>query len=437
VQDMYSPGGARANLWLKEASSTWFENIIVPAGCPDVQSAYTAFAYRGLFNCRNSAVEAWWSSDRQQRHGYGASYLLKYHSDLSSVTNDPFAATMWQAIRNGGTEVGAIQAALGSSLPAWWTQFSKAFFTGRINASCYPNWASFHISPQIKDEKSADQSFPIDAYPLSSISWSLDLVRFTTASPYETAILAEGLKGGQTVYLYDVKTKKDLAELTEASPRFEIDDLNKFAGSVIVLVFVDANLPTGMDPNYQSSTNKVTLRLGGDLLRCYAKYVVSSTKAQWSGSSSYEICGPGGGCHVYWGSVSELFLGEITNEQYRADAMWCPEPPGPCRWKELANVANSMTFRLTPNGNQPRGFLEEFQLRISFTNGYDGTTFTEGLAFTGKLPRIAVSPGGFHYRLTGAGVCSASHTGGNPKFLEIGCDANSYIEVVCDTPPKP
>ena len=76
LQDIYSPGGATANLWLKEASSIWYE-LIVGNPCPTVQSANTFFPWNGLFNSKKSAVEPGTKpTDLEAHHGYGASYLL-------------------------------------------------------------------------------------------------------------------------------------------------------------------------------------------------------------------------------------------------------------------------------------------------------------------------------------------------------------------------
>lgn len=412
IQDMYSPGGAAANLWLKEASSTWFETTL--GICPDVQTANQSFPWRGLFNAASSATGT------ETRHGYGASYVLEYRTDASAVTYDPFVFTIWEAIRTGTTEVGAVQAALGSSLPQYWTEFSKKYFFGTATGGCYPTWASF-ARQAVADPTVLPKTTSFNVFPLSARSWSIDLQKFKATEETPVTIEAAGLIDEQSVYVYDVKAKTEIAELTKAQPTHDIPDVTKLAGTVLVLAFVDRNLPVGSS----ASTNKVTLNFGKPVFRCFARWGVNTYTEDWGTSKA--VCT--GNCRAYDGSVSELFLGSVANDKFHADTMWCDDPPFACRWTDDGmTYTNSLDFTFTQKGAQ----IEGFNLLMSFMNKYVTSPITVSLAVSAPLPKVTNDATGFHYRATGAGICgSITLKQTHPSIGDIVCDAASYFEVVC------
>ncbi len=287
VQDMYSPGGARANLWLKEASSIWIENAL--GACPDVQIANLEFTWQGLFNAADSA------SGTEARHGYGASFALKYRTDQSAVQNDPFLATIWQNIRLGNGEVAAFQSALGSSLPAYWKEFAKKFLSGNAGGTCFPAWAHFEREA-VASETDLPRSTSFQAYPLSAKSWNVDLIRFKSSAAVSATVTASGLIDNQSIFVHDVKTGSELAELTPASPSYEVADLNALSGTVLVLAFVDTNTPGSFSP-----TNTVTLKVSGPELETLPwsyQYQWPDTElgsaATWTSSGSGTVKAPKG-----------------------------------------------------------------------------------------------------------------------------------------------
>ncbi|HXG59190.1 MAG TPA: PKD domain-containing protein [Thermoanaerobaculia bacterium] len=257
LQDMYSPGGAQANLWLKEASSIWYE-LAIGNPCPSVQNAYVEFPWNGLFNSKKSAVEGGEKpTDLEAHHGYGASYFLWYHS--RSLT-DPFVFLIWQSIRQGSGEVAAMQSAMGSSnLPDYWAAFARDYFEGNIQGACGAAWSLFPKA-SITSEASLPRSTRIAVSPLSARSWNLDFQAFSASARLPAVLTATGLADNQSVYLHDARAKADIAELTRQNPKYSIADLNNFKGDVLVVVVTDRNLPAG-DPNAQNPTNEVTLTL--------------------------------------------------------------------------------------------------------------------------------------------------------------------------------
>lgn len=261
VQDMYSPGGARANLWLKEASSIWLENTL--GLCPDVQNTYTMFAWNGLFNSRNSAVPAFWTSDREGRHGYGASYFLKYRTDNGTGAKDRLLINLWTQIRNGSSELAAMQSALGvPSLADYWTQFAKAYFAPLQSAACFPSAANFDRET-IADEKALPRTYSFDGYPLSARSWLLDISKFKSDAAQPVTIRSFGLKYGQSIYIYDRKAATELATLTADNVKYDIADLRNLSGTFLIAWFIDTNLPPA-NANNVSSTNVVALSIGDE-----------------------------------------------------------------------------------------------------------------------------------------------------------------------------
>lgn len=412
VQDMYSPGGAAANLWLKEASSTWFESTM--GLCPDVQSANSIFPWKGLFNASGSATGT------PTNHGYGASYALKYKTDASAVTYSPFVYTLWENIRSGSSEAAAFQSALGSSLPAYWKAFAKDFFSGTHTGSCFPTWANFDRLA-VADEKALPKSTTIDAYPLSAKSWNIDLLKFKSAAVTPVTIEAAGLNPDQSVFVYDVKAKSEIAELTKTNPTFAIDDLNTFAGTLLVLVFVDMNLP-GTSP---ASTNKVTLNFGTAQYRCFAFYYVKSfVERRDSGDSER-----GGG--LYDGGINDKFLGAIQGETFHAEKMWCPEPPLACRWDPRHDVNVSFDFDFVNKGAQ----IRNVRVRASLLTDEMVVPWLLAIDVTAPMPRVRSDATGFQYKISGD-ICSSvtySETaGGGYRITDIVCDANSYFFVTCD-----
>lgn len=296
VQDIYSPGGARANLWLKEASSTWLETEVTSL-CPDVESAYREFAFNGMFNSVNSAVPGFFSSTREQRHGYGGASMLQYRTGTSGIANDPFVRTIWDNVKSGQSELKAFETALGTTAPEFWREYARKYFYGTAGGKCQPAWSTFP-RVAVTDTKTMTQATKISAYPLSAKSWNVDLMKFSATPPVPAVITAAGLIDKQSVYVYDVKAKSEIAELTKDSARFAIDDLMQKSGSVLVLVLVDRNAPTG-SLNSQGSTNEVTLNIGsavslyaigvkevescGDMSRDWGTW--GGFLAKWSGNS--------------------------------------------------------------------------------------------------------------------------------------------------------
>jgi hypothetical protein len=258
LQEIYLPTGILDpihGLWIKEASSTWFETVFVPGSCPGVMQAGYPFAWRGLFNARESAAEGDSSAEKAQNHGYGAAALLKHRTDASSAANDPFVHSIWSGLKAGNSELESLQNALGGSVPDFWTQFSKDYFTGKADCSTYQQFSN---KAEIKDASTLMQTFNFGAYPLSSISFGLDLKSLTITDKTPLPITASGLTDGQTVFIYDPKSKSELGRLTRQESSYTIADITAFKGIVIVMTFVDANLPAG---NY-ASTNEVTLTTG-------------------------------------------------------------------------------------------------------------------------------------------------------------------------------
>ncbi len=261
LQDIYSPGGNRANLWLKEASSIWYE-VALGNTCPTVQSGYQQFPWNGLFNSKNSAAGAQGEKQAvvEAHHGYSASYFLDYHSTLLT---DPFISLMWQFIKQGQSEVAAMQSAMGTrDLAGFWAEFAKEYFTTGMDEGCQVSWAMFG-KEAIANEQYLPRSTRISAHPLSAKSWNLDLRNFSSSAVQPAVLTATGLKAMQSVYAMQVTGKgaTPLAEITADSPTYKIDDLNALKGTLLTVVFVDRNLPAG-DINAQGATNDVTVSIG-------------------------------------------------------------------------------------------------------------------------------------------------------------------------------
>jgi hypothetical protein len=256
VQETYFPTMALDPvhvLWIKEASSTWFETIFVPGSCPGVMSANFQFAWRGLFNSRETAADGERVAAKAQNHGYGAAAVLKYRTDASGVSNDPFVNSLWNGLKAGNSELESLQNALGSSVPEFWMKFSRDYFEGKATCSTYQN---FSKSVEIKDASSLPKSFQFSAYPLSSSSYGFDMKSVSiTGLPLQ--LTAGGLTDRQTVFIYSTKSKSEIGQLTKAASTYSIPDVSVLQGGYIVLTFVDTNYAAGSF----ASTNDVTLAL--------------------------------------------------------------------------------------------------------------------------------------------------------------------------------
>ena len=275
LQDIYLPVSVldlNGSLWIKEASSVWFETIFVPGSCPGVMTGDYQFAWRGLFNPTGSAVDGSKLRSIIQNHGYGAAALLKYRTDASPALNDPFVSSLWNGLKAGNSELESLQNALGSGVPDFWTKFSKDYFVGKV---C-PTSPLFSKSAEIKDASTLAQTFKFSAYPLSSIAFGLNLKGLTITDKTPLPITAAGLTDGQTVFIYATKGGSELAQLTKAVSSYTIPDITAYKGGYIVMTFVDANLPTG-DANSQSSTNEVTLAIAPPSASAFSVWVAQVT----------------------------------------------------------------------------------------------------------------------------------------------------------------
>ncbi len=132
-----------------------------------------------------------------------------------------------------------------------------------MTVGCNVSWANFD-EQEVTKADDLPKSFSIDGYPLASRSWAVKLTRFAASSAIHAPIVATGLIANQSVVVYDTKTEQEIAELTSSAPEYAIPDLRNSAGSILVLLFIDRNVPTG-DANQLSATNEVTLRIGEEV----------------------------------------------------------------------------------------------------------------------------------------------------------------------------
>jgi PKD repeat protein len=326
VQDMYSPGGARANLWLKEASSIWYETVLGNP-CPTVQSAYPMFPWNGLFNSMKSAAPGSNQADIEAHHGYGAAYFLGYHS--RSLT-DPFVSLIWQFIKQGQTEVAAMQSAMGSAdLAEFWATFAKEYYTTGMSQGCPVSWAMF-AKDTIQNESSLPKSVRLPASPLSARSWNLDLRNFSSSTFQPAQLTATGLISRQSVYAFKLsgKTLTSIGELTSDAPTQKIDDLNTMKGTILVVVLVDRNLPSG-SINAQNTTNEVTVSLGPNAPAainevCFdGSVTVQTVQTRIPSVKHITRCVKEGelGAHISVSSISGQAVSVMAQEQY-TDGVW-------------------------------------------------------------------------------------------------------------------
>jgi hypothetical protein len=419
LQEMYIPttvtNPSRA-LWIAEASAVWFETIFVPGSCPGVMTGSYQFAWRGLFNPSTSAVEG--SGRRKlQNHGYGAAAVIKYRTDASSAQNDPFVKSIWDSLKAGNGELDAFQNAVGASVPDFWTRFSKDYFTGVAGCSA---WAAAQTAT-MKDAASLLQTFNFDAYPLSSISHIFNLMQLAITDKTPLSITAQNLMDGQTVFIYDMKTDKEIGQLTEASNTYAIEDITTFKGHILVLTFVDANLPAGSS----ASTNEVTITTGGTY-KCAAAAMVFSVNTPVKGTTGWTSCAPASGsgsvCSIYDG---DYFIGSVIGDKFHSEAMYCPDPPAYCRWTDFATYSHRVDFTFTNKGATIEGFdlATQWTPRQNLPQG-------ESLSVTVPVPRVASSAAGFQYKLTGPSVCSSAKVGSGA--FDMVCNSTSFFVLSCE-----
>ncbi|MFZ2492872.1 MAG: hypothetical protein WA208_15425, partial [Thermoanaerobaculia bacterium] len=428
LQELYLPStltNPSRGLWMKEASAVWFETVFVAGSCPGVMSGDYQFAWRGLFNAGGSAVEGE-GQRKLQNHGYGAAAVLKYRTDQSSVQNDPFVRTIWDNMKNGSSELDAFQSAVGASVSDYWTRFAKDFFTGIALPGCVGQ-ASSAASATIKDSASLSHTFKFGAYPLSSIAYKFDLMNVSVTEKTPLPIMAENLIDGQTVYVYDLKDKKELAQLTKSSNTYTIEDVAAAKGRILVVTFVDANMPSGSS----ASSNEVTITTGA-MYKCFAHAAVQSMKEPVSGGGWTTCVGQGSDnrCAMWEGSTDDLFLGTVIGDKFHSEEMWCRELPSWCRWRDDNTTYNNrVDFTFMNKGVT----IEGFSLYFARTSKYGGP-WVETLTASVPVPRDWSNSDGFQYKLTGPSVCSSVKSS---RAYDLVCNAASWFLVRCDSYKPP
>jgi hypothetical protein len=175
-------------VWLREASSTWFETKLSPQGANFISQKArenSKFIYAPL-------------EKEDEDHGYGASSFLTYLTDGGEY-DDNLILTIYQKIKNDEDNdkgIGALQAALGSSdkLSELFLNFAFKFISKTTGHANWPEpgpppGGEVQLYPGITPPRYTPNLFPLSA-------WNVILNPPTSGSPFESYKLVVSLEEG-------------------------------------------------------------------------------------------------------------------------------------------------------------------------------------------------------------------------------------------------
>ncbi len=236
--------------WLKEASSTWFEELMAGTStyCPvTVDAQRGVFFVNGLNNYAGSAT----GSD--QDHGYGSSiflaYLVKTYGD--DVT---LMGRVWDSVSGlgaGSSTLKAIGDATGDAL--WtekWTSFSDTYLSGKLGKYCFDfkslwsGQAPWMLSDPVKD---TTHQFQSSFHDLSAKTFSIGLkydgkTVFTPAQNPVMNITLTPSAHVPTVFIYSVDKNQTITKVGQTIDKFAIQNLKDYPqDSRLLFIVVNDN----------------------------------------------------------------------------------------------------------------------------------------------------------------------------------------------------
>jgi len=298
INDAYSSVSTNYQyLWLREASSTWFELKVTDEGKDFISEkarTNSTFIYAPL-------------EKEDEDHGYGASSFLTYLTEQSEY-GEELLFNIYQKIKNGEDNdigTGALQSALGGSgkLSEHFRDFAFKFIT---KTTGHTNWPE-PIPPGGEIAIYPDAPPHISSTSLSALSaWNVKLKLPSGSIPSETYKLVATMEGGNTFITGAVYTRDAISSTWELACEFTPGgtcEITQFFGNGkrlsanVILVNRQAEYP-------YDQTVSVTLNLE-------IKEEIKSIVGTWD-VTKYDNY-----CQEFWSQTGELHI--FANGTYKMD----------------------------------------------------------------------------------------------------------------------